>query len=269
MVEIFQNIRKIYAFNKPCEELIEQVEFFAESSLEKTRQHFVNERFTVKMFPSWTPTFYINLGEPYHITVGNKQYLIKANDDILILRNSIVERHNLPADNIFTVKFNPGGLEAILGINQVKCIDQVIDLSAILPASLLKKIKQPICFEERIELMQQYLLSCYKKTPGTDYYRRMVHDAIGEYTAASLQLNTSAVAEKVFITSKTINRYFNRVVGISPKNYFAILRTRLALTSFIKDKELFVPGDYGYYDRSHFYKDVVKFTGQKVTRNGL
>jgi AraC-like DNA-binding protein len=269
MVEIFQNIRKIYTFSGPCEELAEQVEFFAESSLEKTREYMANERFTVKMFPSWTPTFYINLGQPYHITVGNKQHLIKADQDILILRNSIVERHNLPADNIFTVKFNPGGLEAILGINQAKCIDQVIDLNTILPALLLTKIKQPICFEERIALMQQYLLSCYKKHTGTDHYLRMVHDAIGQYTAAGLQLNTSAVAEKVFVSSKTINRYFNRVVGISPKNYFAILRTRMALTDYIKDKELFIPYDYGYYDRSHFYKDVVKFTGQRVTRNGL
>ena len=37
-----------------------------------------------------------------------------------------------------------------------------------------------------------------------------------------MQLNTSAVAERLFITSKTINRYFNRVVGISPKSFLSI-----------------------------------------------
>lgn len=266
MVEIFQNIRKIYTFSQPCEELQDHIEFFAETSLEKTRQYLSGECFTVKMFPSWTPTLYINLGQPYYITVGNRPHLIKANEDILILRNSIVERHNLPTDNIFTVKFNPGGLEAILGINQAKCIDQVINLSIILPPLLLHQLKQPVHFEERIALMQQYLLTCYKQTSHADHYLKLVNDAIGSY-AQGLQLNTSQVAQKVFVSSKTINRYFNRVVGLSPKSYFSILRTRTALTAYMKNKEQFTPFHFGYYDQSHFYKDVIKFTGQKLTRH--
>ncbi len=104
MVEIFENIRKIYTFSAPCAELAEHIDFFSESSIEATVQHVGNENFSVKMFPSWTPTFYINLGEPYEIAVSNKHYFVNADTDILILRNSIVERYNTPTDNIFTVK---------------------------------------------------------------------------------------------------------------------------------------------------------------------
>jgi AraC-like DNA-binding protein len=269
MVEIFQNIRKIYDFVAPCGELADYIEFFSESSLTKTHQYFQNEPFTIKMFASWTPTFYINLGAPYYIDLAQSRYLVKAGEDILILRNNVVERHNQPTDDIFTVKFYPGGLEAVLGLNQVKLADQLVDLKRILPANLLADIRRCTVFEERIVLMEQYLLSVYRKNSRKDHYLRMVGDAIGEYRATRMQVNTSAVAGRLFMSSKTINRYFHRTVGVSPKNYFSILRARTALTQFINAKDSFVPFDYGYYDMSHFYKDVVKFTGQKLTGNHL
>jgi AraC-like DNA-binding protein len=269
MIEIFQNIRKIYDFVPPCEELAAYVEFFAESSVDLTRQYFPDENFTVKMFASWTPTFYINLGAPYYINLDNRRYLVKANEDILILRNGIVERCNQPTDNIFTVKFFPGGLEAILGISQLKMINKVINLRQLLPHSLLNALKQPISFEERVQLTEQFLLSAYQAKTDKDHYITIVNDAISDFEDSKLQLNTSAVAERLFISSKTINRYFNRVVGISPKSYFSILRARTALSAYVIQRKPFVPFDYGYYDPSHFYKDVAKFTGQKLSAHQL
>jgi len=265
MVEIFQNIRKIYTFQSPCEELTDHVEFFSESSPDATKQYISGRYFSVKMFASWTPTFYINLGAPYEILVGGKRHFIAADEDILILRNSIVERYNTPTDNIFTVKFYPGSLEAVLNIKQALLADQVISLREILPTALLNQIKQPVGFEERVGLMQNYLLNQYR-TPQ-DYYVKFVKDAIDNFSQTGLQFTTGHLAERMFTTSKTINRYFNQVIGTSPKNYFSILRARTALTQYVGNRSEFVPYHYGYYDMSHFYKDVVKFTGRKVTAN--
>jgi len=262
MVEIFQNIRKIYTFAQPCGELAEHIEFFSESSPEATRQYIAGQYFSVKMFASWTPTFYINLGTPYEIQVGSKRHFIGADEDILILRNSIVERYNSPTDNIFTVKFYPGSLEALLGIRQNLLADRVVRLDKILPAKLLHEVKQPIGFSERIALIEQFFLTNYRKQP--DHYIKFVKDAIDNFSEAGLQASNSDLAERMFSTSKTINRYFNQVIGTSPKSYFSIMRARTALTAYVHSKPGFIPYDYGYYDMSHFYKDVVKFTGQKV-----
>jgi AraC-like DNA-binding protein len=269
MVEIFQNIRKRYRFSTPCEELVNAVEFFSQSVLDCSSQHSTVDSSSVKMFPSWTPTFYINLGTPYDIVLKNSLYHVKADEDVLILRNADVTRHILPADNIFTVKFYPGGLEAVLGINQVLVIDQLLHLHHFLPVQLLSGIKQPISFEERVTMMESYLLAAYVKRKSQAHYVSIVNDCIGEYQAAGLRLNTSKVAETQFISSKTINRYFHRVIGTSPKNYFSILRGRTALTAFINDSENFIPMDYGYYDLSHFKKDMVNFTGQRLTKQHL
>src|SRR5882757_8252301 len=119
MVEIFNNIRDVHRFMKPCEELADHIEFFSESAPPGS---LVGGPKSVKMFPSWTPTFWINLGTSYQLSVGDTRYLIKSTDDVLVLRDTCVEKLKQPTDHIFTVKFHPGGLEAILGISQVSLI---------------------------------------------------------------------------------------------------------------------------------------------------
>src|ERR1700744_2520801 len=118
-------------------------------------------------------------------------------------------------------------------------------------------------FGERIGLIQNFFLKTLRKQH--DYYFKFVKDSIDVFTAADLQLSNNQVAEKMFTTSKTINRYFNQVIGTSPKNYFTIMRSRAALTAYVNQKHEFIPYDFGYYDMSHFYKDVVKLTGEKLT----
>jgi AraC-like DNA-binding protein len=267
MTEIFENIRKLYRFYTPTNELAEFIEFFSESSAEETYRHVANNRFSIKMFPSWTPTCYINLGEPYHLVVGTKQYLIRKDTDVLILRNSIVERNNLPTDSIFTVKFFPGGLEAVLGISQVPLVNQVVRLETVIPVPLIQRVKQLHDFGERVEWLERYFLSQYHGRKKADHYRTFVTDATGTFQASGLALGPAQLADRLFVTSKTINRYFHRVIGTSPKQYLSLVRTRAALSAFIAKQALFSPYDYGYYDMSHFYKDVVKFTGQKLKEN--
>lgn len=263
MVEIFENIRKIYTFHKPCEALSGYVDFFAESSVGQTKRYIKGDHFSVKMFSSFTPTFYINLGNAYTISVGGRHYFIGAHEDILILRSSIVERFNTPADNIFTVKFNPGCLEPFLPVKQVFLSGQVISLKQILPPQLLQQIKQPLTFNKRIQLMQNFLLSNLRKKE--DHYLDFVKEAIALYARSDMQLSNNLLAEKMFTTSKTICRYFNNVIGTSPRKYFSVMRVRKALTAYVNGSKPFIPYHYGYYDMSHFYKDVTKFTGQKLT----
>lgn len=264
MIEIFQNIREIYDFRKPREELAGYIEFFSESSPAASRQYFTNGHAHARMFASYTPTFYINLGAPYSIDLDSSRFTVGAGEDILFLRNGMITRHILPTDRIFTVKFYPGGLEAVLGISQAGLSNRVISLHEALPAPLLTKMKQAACFEQRAIIIEEFLLVAQSQQTATDHYLKMVNDSIGEYQATGMQLNTSQVAERLFVNTKTINRYFHRVVGISPKAYFSILRARTALTAFIKDRVHFDPWTYGYYDFGHFSKEVIKFTGQRL-----
>ena len=264
MVEIFDNIRKIYLFRTPCEELADYIEFFSESSASATHAFAGNACFTVKMFPSWTPTFWINLGSSYHLTLGNKRYFIPPGKDVVLTRDTIAERYNLPDDHLFSIKFYPGGLEHVLGIDQSKLTSKLVLLQAILPAHFIERIKKANDFDERIQLFENFLLSQMKTKTSRDHYIELIKKTIAIYTKENMQYNVDELSTRLFISSKSINRYFNNVVGTTPKNYLSTIRSRSSLTAFLADKKSFTPSDFGYYDMSHFYREVIKFTGERM-----
>lgn len=268
MVEIFQDIRQPYEFAVPGPELAPYIEFFSQSAPARTPPLGAAAYWSTTMFASWTPTCYLNLGPAYLLDIAQTRYPVQAGQDVLLLRNTLVTRHRQATDNLFTLKFYPGGLEAVLGVSQVPLTDRLLPLTHVLPAPLLAQLKQPLSFAERVALLEQFLQRALRPSVPADHYVRLVHDAIGEYQASEFQLNTSALAERLFLTSKTLNRYFHRVVGTSPSQYFAILRARSALTAFVAHPLTFAPSDYGYYDRSHFAKAVRHFTGQPLPAGG-
>jgi AraC-like DNA-binding protein len=265
MVEIFDNIRKIYQFSSPDEELIEHIEFFSESSSEAIHAYLGNACFTVKMFPSWTPTFWFNLGPSYELKANNKQIRVAEGKDILIIRDGIVERINQPGDHIFTIKFFPGGLEAVFDVDQSRLKNQVIDINDILPPSVIQKVRKQDNFEERKQILQNFFLRQMRKKKSRDHYIRFVKETIACYQNNQLKYNVNELSARLFTNSKTINRYFNQVIGTNPKNYFNILRARTALTAWAANKKTFLSTEFGYCDPSHFYKEIYHFTGQKIS----
>jgi AraC-like DNA-binding protein len=266
VIEIFDNIRKLYEFKSPCEALVDYVEFFSESSLEAMARYIDADEFTVKLFPSYTPTIWLNLGSPYQLKNGSTWHVVNEHTDILLLRNEIVERRNLPTDNIFTVKFNPGGFETIFGISQTTIGSEVIPIENIIPASFIKKVKGLGSFEDRMTLLENlFLEKLEKNTRQEGFYLQCIKATVNAFTGSGLEADIGELAKKLYITEKTLYRCFTTVVGTNPKNYLAITRARAALTGYVSDPAGFSPYDHGYYDMSHFYKDVVKFTGQKLS----
>lgn len=265
LVEIFDNIRKLYRFEDPCEELADYIEFFSETSLDATHHYVGSREFTVRLFPSYTPTIWINLGSPYQIKNGNKWHLIDQHTDILLLRNDIVERKNLPTDNIFTVKFYPGGFEAVFDIEQRKIGSDIVNINTLIPSGIIRKAKRMDCFRDRLAFLQNYFLSLLNRKFADNHLYKKVVDAVNTYNLSGLSCNNRQVATEMAMTDKTLYRYFKNLIGTPPKQYFSIVRARTALTAYVADKNLFSPFDYGYYDMSHFYKEVVKFTGEKLS----
>jgi AraC-like DNA-binding protein len=266
MTEIFDNIRKLYQFKTPCEALVDHIEFFSESSLDAMDHYIGTEEFTVKLFPSYTPTIWLNLGSPYQLKNGSTWQVVNEHTDILLLRNEIVERRNLPTDNIFTVKFNPGGFETIFGISQTSIGSSIIPVEYIIPAAFIKKLKGLGSFKDRMTLLENFLLEKLERNKKQEgFYLQCIKDTVNAFTGSGLDAAVNELAKKLYVSDKTLYRCFIKVVGTNPKNYLAITRARSALTCYVIDTAGFSPYDHGYYDMSHFYKDVVKFTGQKLS----
>jgi AraC-like DNA-binding protein len=265
MIEIFDDIRKLYQFKSPCPELTHLIEFFSETSLEATAHYIDAEAFTVKLFPSYTPTMWLNLGSAYTIQNGNVYRQVDEKTDILLLRNKIVERINLPTDNIFTIKFHPSAFEAFFGVSQSKIGDDIIDLNDIMPSNILNKLKRESSFEDRVVLLEKYFIEKLAQNKTHAFYSNHINAAIDRFYQSGMSSKNNEIVHGLFISEKSLYRYFTHAIGTNPKHFFSILRARKALTAYNTNKSTFSPYDFGYYDHGHFSKDVVKFTGKPLS----
>jgi len=261
MTEIFENIRKFYFFHYPEGELSRYIEFISESAVDLTRDALQDNSFSIRMFPSWAPTCYINLGMPYRILAGKKTYFVAAEEDICVLRNGIVERFNSPCDHILTIKFKLGGTEALLAKPVSLVPDRPTGLSFIMPSTLIQSVKNATCFKERIAILESFFFNRITE----NFREKAVRDAINIYQASGFTLYNEELAERLCLTLKTFNRYFLHVAGVAPKFYLANLRARTALTDYVTERPSFIASKYGYFDAAHFYRDIRLLAGSKLS----
>lgn len=71
-------------------------------------------------------------------------------------------------------------------------------------------------------------------------------------------LKVNELAEKVFWSSRQINRYFNQKFGFSLKTFSNILKCNSSYNEIAKG-QLYPQQDY--FDQAHFIKEVKKYTG--------
>jgi len=192
-------------------------------------------------------------------------HFIDSGKDVLLLRDRIVERQNLPTDNIFTIKFTPGALEIILGIEQRKIIHNIFDATEVIPGRIIRQMKNKDSFEQRYQLLETFLLDKFIRSKYETRLIAPVISSIEAFINSGMKLHTEELAQRLFLSGKTFNRYFHSVTGTNPKNFLASIRARAALTAYQHNRKDFSVYDFGYFDPGHFYKDATRFTGMKLS----
>lgn len=77
-----------------------------------------------------------------------------------------------------------------------------------------------------------------------------------EKTSGNVEV--AAIAQSVFWSSRQINRYLNRQLGMPLKTYSNILK---CYTSYSDIKSGYLNPGLGFYDQSHFIREIKKHTG--------
>ncbi len=263
VTEIFENLKRFFVFAQPSPALDEYVEFFAESSASQFVSTGDKDVFTCRMFPSYTPTFFINLTGHYKLQLDGAKFSIEARQDILLLRDTSVQRINSPGDNIFTVKFHAGTLRQLFDIAPAQINGGFMTLDNFIPRGLLKAIRTAGSFAERVELMSDYLQEkAHNRSAG--FNGQLVDRALNDQRYPEDRTAVYEIAASLHVSSKTLTRYFVRELGVSPKRYFSVVRFRKALNDYLHNNRTFHPFDYGYYDHSHFSREVLRFTGKRL-----
>ena len=151
---------------------------------------------------------------------------------------------------VFAVSFNPLAMEYILQ----RSVAGILDNEIMLPNNFWNfNINDLEDFDTFCEKATQKIQSILPK--GIDNRKVKLFELL---FATDGEISVKELSEKIFWSSRQINRYFNEQFGVSLKTYCKIIRFRASLQD-IKDGKLFP--QHNFTDQSHFIKDIKKLSG--------
>ncbi len=105
------------------------------------------------------------------------------------------------------------------------------------------------------DYLNQCLLACMEKQNDSDPRKRLLFNAIQQTKGNK---TVEYYSQQAGWSKRQINRYFRATFGLSLKSYCSI-RKGAAMFGQIRNGELFP--QQGYFDQSHFIKEIKKITG--------
>jgi AraC-like DNA-binding protein len=114
--------------------------------------------------------------------------------------------------------------------------------------------------DDKIKILQQFLLSLYRKTEQDKLFEYCIH----QIDSSDGNIRIKELERQTGYSSRWLNMKFENMLGMSPKNLGSILRFQKnyqAMISnpvgFFNQKDFF---DH-YHDESHFIKNFKRYTG--------
>ena len=160
------------------------------------------------------------------------------------------QRHIPPKTTAFVVSFKPIAVEYILNTS----IAEFLNSGKELPSGFWGFEADHIAdFEFCCEKATQKIKDLLPQEADERKLKlfELLYESKGEISVKEL-------SEKIKWSSRQINRYFNKQLGLSVKAYATILRFRASLEHIAQGK-LFP--ELNYTDQNHFIKEVKKFSG--------
>jgi AraC-like DNA-binding protein len=249
---------------KPPKALAHLIDFYWQTKFENLWTKFP-EGFSDALFPNIGFTYLVNLGTPFIMQVGKKKFNMKT--DGFLPRHQHIECFHQPGNCLFGIKFKVSPIIFEKNINFSEYTDAIFPLSYLLEKKVLDNLKQAEGFEERTALLNAYYNPIVTKFAGSALPVTIVSGILDECSkAVSFNQPIEEMAKQYGISSRTLQRYFEKCTGLSTKKTLQILRIRKAVEQMAGNPGQFDYTQYGYYDYSHFYKHLQQFLDKNVLK---
>lgn len=156
---------------------------------------------------------------------------------------------------IFAVRFKPLAIELLENINLKALLNSSINLRTDFIG--IDKLAFDN-FKDFCKHIEHYLKTRIEKTKTVSDLKIRLFNEIFKKEVFKVQ----ELSEKIFWTSRQINRYFNLTFGLSLKEYLNIIRCNQTFKDISKNRHTL---QSNYFDQSHFIKEIKKFTGATPT----
>jgi transcriptional regulator GlxA family with amidase domain len=111
-----------------------------------------------------------------------------------------------------------------------------------------------------VALISKYYQQIIEQYSGTLQAVSVVTDVLAQCNAKyNYAPSIENIAAHHGITTRTLQRYFEKATGTGTKQALQLLRIRKAVEQLVNAPSSFDYRQYGYYDYSHFYKHLTAF----------
>ncbi len=222
-----------YKFIKPDNPLADFVESFGmfHTQSAKAKEVVVIPDGRIDLF------FLQSASAPFHVTLTG-------------LETAPKQRSIPPQTLFYDINFKPLGVEYILQTSIADLLNKAKNLPDVFWNFKADDLKDFDAFYKKASQKVTALLP-----KQVDERKRKLFELI---YASNGEMSVKELSEKVFWSSRQINRYFNQQFGLSLKAYCNILRFRASLEHIAQGK-LFP--ELNFTDQTHFIKEIKKFSG--------
>ena len=169
----------------------------------------------------------------------------------------------------FCVKFRPGGFYPFLGspvsglAHLTRSFQEVFGEAGLALETAIRAAGE---VAERIAIAEDFLRRCLRRSlrPVRDEQAVLVHQIVGRLIADGETTRSLDLERQFHLTRRTLQRLFNRWVGVSPSWVIRRYRIHDALDRLGRGEIVDWPAlaaGLGYFDQAHFIKDFRKLIG--------
>ena len=214
--------------------------------------------YSSQTLPHPTCTVSVELGHP-RAGIG---------DDRVVVTGVITRRFDVELAQsgwVLGVKFRPGGLAALAGIDVRSLADQSVPALDLLPARVvdpLRALAPGTTSHDAAAVADAALLGLVRDEPDPAYdtVLRLVDDMLADRSL----LRVDQLEERHQLSRRQVERLFARYVGVGPK--WVLARYRMhdvvdALDGGYAGSLADLAATYGWYDQAHFGRDFTALVG--------
>lgn len=224
------------------------------------------EGFSDALFPNIGYTYLVNLGTPFVMQVADQFFDMKS--DGFLPRHRSIECYHRPGNQLFGIKFKTSPVLFQKKINFAEYREYIFPLSYLVDQSIIDTIKAASSFEERVNIIAAYYQPIIEQHAGSLQEVHIVTEILDRcFRDNDFTVSIETLAEQYQISTRTLQRYFEKATSISSKNALQIMRIRKATAHLANAPDTFHYSQYGYYDHSHFYKHLKQFLQKNTLQN--
>ncbi len=247
---------------KPSKSLSAFVEWYWRG----TFQGYTNHCLSQKVIPNGYVELIIHLTE-MHCNLYKHQYWSQSPDYTIIgLYTQPYEVRFHHYVEVFAIRFKPEGIYNIFGVPAAEFKGSYEDMVLVLGSEFKDfsdRLRQESEVGRMIHLAESYLLTTLQRQqPALSY----VNYAAEIIRRTKDPLKIKALAYRLNISQRQLEREFKHKIGITPKHYLRLSRMNEVHRLLEADRTLNltkIAYQVGYTDQAHFIRDFKSITGEK------